>query len=293
MEGKVCLYIATHNITGKKYFGKTCKWFTVEDLQKNYHGSGVYWNKHKKKHGEKDVTMKIYKICSLKESDDDYVIPIALKFSEENNIVDSKEWANQKPENGLDGRTKGDTHSEETKAKIRESVKDREHKPHSEETKAKISRSKKGVKHTPEHRKNNSEVRKGIPLSEEHKINIGLGVKGVLKGKTHEEIYGKEQSDRLKEHLSDLRKNRTYDEILGVEKSIETKLKKSETMKKLSTNPEHIDKIKNGMRTEEAQEKLRKKVSCPYCNKSGKMGPMSRWHFENCKLKDNNENKEN
>lgn len=31
----VCLYIATHNITGKKYFGKTTKWFTLEDLQKN------------------------------------------------------------------------------------------------------------------------------------------------------------------------------------------------------------------------------------------------------------------
>ena len=48
MEDKVTLYIATHNITGKKYFGKTVKWFTQEELQKNYRGSGKYWNKHKK-----------------------------------------------------------------------------------------------------------------------------------------------------------------------------------------------------------------------------------------------------
>ena len=285
MEDKVTLYIATHNITGKKYFGKTVKWFTRKDLQENYNGSGKYWSKHKKKHGEKDVTMEIYQICSLNESDDDYVKPIALKFSEENNIVESDKWRNLKLENGLDGGSKGYKHTDESRAKMSESAKDREHKQHSEETKAKISSSKKGIKHTPEHRKNNSEARKGITLSEEHKINIGLGVKGLLKGKTHEEIYGKEQSDRLKEHLGDLRKNRTYDEILGVEKSIETKLKKSETMKKLSNDPEHIDKIKNGMRTEEAQEKLRKTVSCPYCNKSGKMGPMSRFHFDNCKLK--------
>ncbi len=103
MEDRVTLYIATHNITGKKYFGKTVKWFTEEELQKNYHGSGKYWKLHKKKHGEKDVTMEIYQICSLNESDEDYVVPVALKFSYENNIVESKDWANGKLEDGLDG----------------------------------------------------------------------------------------------------------------------------------------------------------------------------------------------
>ncbi len=106
MKDRVTLHIATHNITGKKYFGKTVRWFTQEDLQKNYHGSGKYWNQHKEKHGERDVTMEIYKICSLNESDDDYVKPIALKFSEENNIVKSDEWANLEIENGLNGSRK-------------------------------------------------------------------------------------------------------------------------------------------------------------------------------------------
>ena len=103
MEDKVTLYIATHTITGMKYFGKTTKWFTEDDLQKNYKGSGKYWSRHKKKHGDNEVAMEIYKICSLTESDEDYVRPIALKFSEENDIVKSKEWANLKPETGFDG----------------------------------------------------------------------------------------------------------------------------------------------------------------------------------------------
>ena len=40
--------------------------------------------------------MEIYQICSLNENDEDYVVPIALRFSEENNIVESEEWANMK-----------------------------------------------------------------------------------------------------------------------------------------------------------------------------------------------------
>jgi len=56
MENKVTLYIAAHR-TGLKYFGKTERYFTQEDLQKYYHGSGIGW----KKHGD-DVTMEIYGI---------------------------------------------------------------------------------------------------------------------------------------------------------------------------------------------------------------------------------------
>ena len=116
MKDKVTLYIATHNITGKKYFGKTVKWFTEEDLQKNYHGSGVNWCEHIKEFGD-DITMKIYKICSLNESDEDYVVPIALRFSYDNNIFNSLHWMNMVPENGLNGGSQGTKASEETKRK--------------------------------------------------------------------------------------------------------------------------------------------------------------------------------
>lgn len=89
----VTLYIKTHNKTGLKYFGKTCG--------KNsnlYRGSGKHWVRHIKKHGY-DVTTEVVGVfedliwCSL----------FALEFSHVNDIVKSKNWANLKPENGLDG----------------------------------------------------------------------------------------------------------------------------------------------------------------------------------------------
>jgi len=33
--------------------------------------------------------------------------------------------------------------------------------------------------------------------------------------------------------------------------------------------------------------KKRKEVECPHCNKTGGNGIMQRWHFDNCKLKNN------
>jgi len=26
-------------------------------------------------------------------------------------------------------------------------------------------------------------------------------------------------------------------------------------------------------------------IKCPYCTKEGNIGPMKRWHFDNCKVK--------
>lgn len=37
--------------------------------------------------------------------------------------------------------------------------------------------------------------------------------------------------------------------------------------------------------SEETKNKLRVIVTCPYCNKVGKLGGMVRWHFNNCKSK--------
>ena len=87
------LYIKQHSITGLKYFGKTT------DDPYTYNGSGKYWNNHIKKHGKEHiVTLWVSNLFYDKS-----VVDYALHFSEENNIVESKEWANQKPENGLDG----------------------------------------------------------------------------------------------------------------------------------------------------------------------------------------------
>jgi len=87
------LYIKQHKITGLKYFGKTTK------HPENYYGSGKYWKKHIKKHGEKFVET----IWSKFFIDEKELTEYALNFSKENNIVESLEWANLKEENGLDG----------------------------------------------------------------------------------------------------------------------------------------------------------------------------------------------
>lgn len=89
------LYIKEHTITGKRYFGKT----VGNDLD-TYLGSGNYWNDHINKHGREFVTNKWIS--------EPFVDPIelqefALAFSELNDIVDSREWANMCPENGLSG----------------------------------------------------------------------------------------------------------------------------------------------------------------------------------------------
>ncbi len=90
------LYVKTHNVTGLKYFGKTSK----NPLK--YNGSGKYWKRHIRKHGE-DMTTDIigsYTDQSLCTED-------AIRFSILNDIVESPEWANLQIENGLDGAPVG------------------------------------------------------------------------------------------------------------------------------------------------------------------------------------------
>ncbi len=148
------LYIKKHSVTGLKYFGKTTK-----DPIK-YNGSGKHWQRHIKKHGKQFVeTIWVSELYHDKS-----IVDIALHFSKENNIVESDDWANQKPENGLDGTPPGTIFSEEHIANISYSNKGKNTKPKSEEHKANISASNKG------------KIR--APFSEEHRANISAARKG-------------------------------------------------------------------------------------------------------------------
>ena len=86
------LYIKQHNQTGLKYFGKTTR-----DPYK-YKGSGFYWKRHIADHGNDVTTLW----CQLFETLEE-ITAFALKFSEDNNIVDSDEWANLMVEDGSTG----------------------------------------------------------------------------------------------------------------------------------------------------------------------------------------------
>jgi hypothetical protein len=101
------LYVKTHNKTGMKYFGKT----TRDPF--NYNGSGVHWKRHIRKHGE-DITTVV--LASFEDVEECRMF--AIKFSRENNIVKSNEWANLIEENGTDGAPIGNILPVETRAKI-------------------------------------------------------------------------------------------------------------------------------------------------------------------------------
>jgi hypothetical protein len=89
---KQYLYLKTHNKTGLKYLGKTHK-----DPFK-YRGSGVYWLKHLKAHGN-DITTEILKECDTKED----LIYWGEYYSKLWDVVKSREFANLQNETG-DGR---------------------------------------------------------------------------------------------------------------------------------------------------------------------------------------------
>jgi hypothetical protein len=88
----IYLYVKTHNVTGLKYLGKTTK----DPLK--YTGSGKYWLKHLKKHGNDVTTEVIFTTNSIEKFKE-----FSINYSIQNNIVESKEWANLILETGSGG----------------------------------------------------------------------------------------------------------------------------------------------------------------------------------------------
>lgn len=141
------LYIKQHTITNKLYFGKTTK------NPENYLGSGKHWQRHIKKHGKEYVVNLWYQAFE----DQNECTNFALEFSDAMNIVESDQWLNLIPENGLDGMPIGFTHSEDTKLKFASRIISEEQKSKmslshighicSDETKSKMSKTRLGRKH--------------------------------------------------------------------------------------------------------------------------------------------------
>jgi len=168
------LYINTHNITGLKYFGKTVK--TGKQFE-SYKGSGDYWLRHLKKHGT-DISKEIF--AQFEDNDPD-LVETALKFSEDNDIVNSKEWANLIPENGLDGTPPGTygsrnglKNSDLHRKRISEALKGVKRSPLSENQRKKISSSLIGNVLTAEHKGKISLSHSGKVLSTDHKNKLSI-----------------------------------------------------------------------------------------------------------------------
>ena len=88
----IYLYVKTHNVTGLKYLGKT------KNDPFKYKGSGKLWKLHIKKHGY-DVTTEIL----LQTETEQEIKEKGKEFSILWNIVESKNWANLKLEEGDGG----------------------------------------------------------------------------------------------------------------------------------------------------------------------------------------------
>lgn len=212
------LYVKQHSVTGKCYFGKTVRKDPIK-----YNGSGVHWKSHFKFHGKEHVVTLWHELFDNQEDCTEF----ALFFSEEMDIVKSKDWLNFKPENGLDGGTskghnkgrvasnetrlkmsiarKGLITSEETKAKISAKGKLRitleetkakisvssKNKILSEETKAKISNGVKNKLSDPEIKKKMSLLNKGKTHSIETRNKLSLSQKGISRGPMTEETKAK------------------------------------------------------------------------------------------------------
>lgn len=173
----IYLYVKTHTITGLKYLGKTIK----SDPHK-YTGSGKHWIRHLKKHGY-TYTTEIIKECQNTIELQHW----GLYYSRLWNVVENKEWANLKPENGDGGS--GFRHTEETRLKMKEMHTGKLHTDQSkekmkgrilsEETKNKIGAASKKRMESDEYRnkllnsRKTRQSKKGYKISPQGCANIG------------------------------------------------------------------------------------------------------------------------
>lgn len=174
------LYVKQHSVTGLKYFG-----FTIQKDPVAYKGSGKYWTKHIKKHGREFVeTIELWSFPTKQEAWE-----FAREYSEQHNIVESKDWANLKPE-GLDGGRMGE-YGPERSAKLWETRR-KNNKPniligraHSEERRANIASTVK--KQYEEGRERRKPAIAGQQHTEEARAKMSVARKGResgAKGKT-------------------------------------------------------------------------------------------------------------
>jgi len=233
------LYIKTHNKTGLKYFGKTT------NNPFTYYGSGKHWLAHLKKHGY-DITTEIlgYYI------DKDECQNAALEFSNVNDIVQSKKWANIILENGLDGGNTGGVStreykplSEETKNKIRESVSGRSawnkgtkgstpgnKSPRSAETKAKLR-----------------SANLGKTMSAESIEKKRLSTIGKKRPSTSKALTGRQLSEETRKKISDSNKGKSVSDETKekIKKARMSQVFSNETKEKLSGKIVVVDKCGN------------------------------------------------
>ena len=290
------IYKITNEINGKGYIGKTVrpeKRFEEHFYRKRSLNYAIH---HAiKKHGKDNFHFEI-----IAETTKEEVDSLEIKL-----IAEHKTFIAEHGYNETRGGVGGEM-SEDVKKRISETLKRKYASGEikipvkSEEGRKRISESKmgnswnKGRKFTEEHRKNLSKAGKGKkkrPKTEEEKKRQSM----LLKAKyASGELVAKPCSEEHKEKLRQFRTGRKHTE--------EAKAKMSVAQKKNSKGPfteSHREAIRKAHLGKKLSEETKQKISeihkgkskpqievkCPHCSKSGGQSNMTRYHFDNCKLK--------
>jgi hypothetical protein len=256
----IYLYIKESPL-GLKYLGKT------ERNPFKYVGSGTYWKKHLKKHKFTYEDIKTTILFETTNKED--LKNKGIYYSELYDIVDSKEWANLRTEEGDGGDTSKFIDWEKFNS---------------------VSRLR-GDKHWT---RNMSEKQKEL-LSNQIKGNKNPACRPDVREKIRQKALGRTFSEEIKQKMSENRKaekNFYY----GKKHTEEIKQKMKEKAKGRYSLNWFVEKYgENGnklyeekcqsLRGKKTKKIIRTELQCPYCNLIGKGPNMKRYHFDNCKNK--------
>jgi len=242
------VYKTTNLVNGKFYIGKHKQKFHFPILFDGYFGSGVGINRAIKKYGKENFIRETLHVFYTPEK----------AYQKEKELVDEN-FINRTDTYNVIGGGYG-------ASKI------------SSETKQKMSNSHKGIIKSEETRQRLSKAHKGKVMSEEAKQKMRIAKTGV-----NHPLFGKNHSSETKQKMSDSHNGKVMSE--------ETKQKMSKA-KSGENNPmfgKHIsEETRNKTRLAKLGKqsknkgKIKPKIVCPHCGKSGGIPAMRRWHFNNC-----------
>jgi hypothetical protein len=258
---------------GLNYMGKT----SVDDIE-NYPGSGKHWQRHLQKYNAKSI--------HVWNSDwfyDNSIVDYALDLSIKYNIVESKDWANLKEENGLDGGDPGCLGREKISKTLKEYYKTSE-----------------GVKT----RQNAALKNSNIMQDKKWKETIGAQrIKKQLSTKQSKEY--KEKNSRKCEHCGWYGDVGNYNKLHGKNCKSINPLRHEKLNEKSRYNLQNIKNIKikcencggvynlpnykqwhgDKCNINRAFNGGNQYVKCEFCDIQTNKGNYSRWHGDKCKKK--------
>lgn len=247
------VYKTTNLVNGKSYIGK----HSTKNLSDGYLGSGLVIMRAVDKYGSKNFKREILEFCSTLDE----------AYSREECIITDFDAVNSELFYNMTAGGKGNKgyvpiFTEEWKRKISESL-------------------------------------KGKILTKEHRDNVSKGCKGREvwnTGKTG--IYTKEVRNNISDGLKKYFKENGVSEETRLKLSKAGKGRVSPMKGRINTEESNIkrsNKLKGRVFSVETIKLLslsskgvkKEIVKCPYCEIQGGIGVMKRWHFSNCKNKNN------